>query len=590
MKRRTKREQSQARLNHTLQGGVAMKSKRLAFLHFYIFVLCLALRAQDDRTFSVLKNLDVFHNIYRNLDAFYVDTLDADKVIKVGIDAMLHSLDPYTEYYPEEDQSDLKMLTQAKYGGIGSVIRMMKDSTVIIAEPYEGMPAAEVGLQVGDVLLKVDDKDLKGMGTPEVSNLLRGEPGTTFVLKFQRPNESKPREVKITRKNIKLPPIPYYGIIPSPSGESEGGCGYINLSQFTNDCYSDVRKAIISLKSQGAKSLIFDLRGNPGGALDQAVRIVNLFVPKDITIVETKGKVQGGNQTYKTMDQPLDEEIPIVVMVNGNSASASEIVAGSLQDLDRAVILGSRTYGKGLVQSIRELPYNGNLKLTTAKYYIPSGRCIQEIDYKQKRTSLNASSSTPNASRSTLHEDSTIYKTKNGRPVMSGKGIKPDVEVKHDTLQNIVYYLSNDDVLINYGTKYCQTHPAPKSVAEFKLTDADFEDFKKMVIESDFKYDRLSEKRLQDLKKVAEFEGYYDEAKAEFDALEAKLTHNLSRELDHHAKDIRQLISLEIIKRYFYESGSVQEMLKDDTDLPRAMEILADKNEYNKILSGPQTP
>jgi len=550
----------------------------------------ISLNAQDDRTFSVMKNLDVFHNIYRNLDAFYVDTLDADKVIKVGIDAMLHSLDPYTEYYPEEDQSDLKMLTQAKYGGIGSVIRMMKDSTVIIAEPYEGMPAAEVGLQVGDVLLKVDDKDLKGMGTPEVSNLLRGEPGTTFMLKFQRPNESKPREVKITRQNIKLPPIPYYGMLPSSPSSSIlsslnsqlSTIGYINLSQFTNDCYSDVRKAIISLKSQGAKSLIFDLRGNPGGALDQAVRIVNLFVPKDITIVETKGKVQGGNQTYKTLDRPLDEEIPIVVMVNGNSASASEIVAGSLQDLDRAVILGSRTYGKGLVQSIRELPYNGNLKLTTAKYYIPSGRCIQEIDYKQKREQ--------SGSQKGAAADSTVYRTKNGRQVMSGKGIKPDVEVQHDTLQNIVYYLSNDDVLINYGTRYCQTHPAPQSVADFKLTDADFADFVKMVIESDFKYDRLSEKRLQDLKKVAEFEGYYDEAKAEFDALEAKLTHNLSRELNRHAKDIRQLISLEIIKRYFYESGSVQEMLKDDTDLPRAIAILADKNEYNKILSGPQNP
>ena len=566
--------------------------KRLTFLLFYIFTWCLALHAQDDRTFSVLKNLDVFHNIYRNLDAFYVDTLDADKVIKVGIDAMLHSLDPYTEYYPEEDQSELKMLTQAKYGGIGSVIRMMKDSTVIIAEPYEGMPAAEVGLQVGDVLLKVDDKDLKGLGTPEVSNLLRGEPGTTFVLKFQRPNESKPREVKITRQNIKLPPIPYYGLLNSQLSTTlnsqlsttlnsqpstlNSTIGYINLSQFTNDCYSDVRKAIISLKSQGAKSLIFDLRGNPGGALDQAVRIVNLFVPKDITIVETKGKVQGGNQTYKTMDQPLDEEIPIVVMVNNNSASASEIVAGSLQDLDRAVILGSRTYGKGLVQSIRELPYNGNLKLTTAKYYIPSGRCIQEIDYKQKRERSTQKDATA---------DSTVYRTRNGRPVLSGKGIKPDVEVQHDTLQNIVYYLSNEDVLINYGTKYCQTHPAPKSVADFKLTDADFEDFKKMVIESNFKYDRLSEKRLEDLKKVAEFEGYYEDAKAEFDALEAKLTHNLSHEIDHHAKDIRSLISLEIIKRYFFESGSVQEMLKDDTDLPRAIEILSNMEEYNKILN-----
>ena len=526
------------------------------------------LSAQQNHTFDVVKNLDVFHNIYRNLDAFYVDTLDADKVIKVGIDAMLHSLDPYTEYYPEEDENDLKMLTQAKYGGIGSLIRMMKDSTIIIAEPYEGMPAATVGLKAGDILLQIDDHDLKGMGTPEVSNLLRGEPGTTFVLKFQRPNESKPREVKITRQSIKLPAVPYYGTI--------GNSGYINLSQFTNDCYGYVRKAVISLKEQGAQNLIFDLRGNPGGALDQAVKIVNLFVPKGLTIVETRGKVQGGNQTYKTDDQPLDEEIPIVVLVSNNSASASEIVAGSLQDLDRAVIVGSRTYGKGLVQSIRELPYNGNLKLTTAKYYIPSGRCIQEIDYKQRREK------TTNANTTSDEE----FKTRNGRIVKSGKGIMPDVEVKHDTMQNIVYYLANDDVLIRYGTKYCQTHPAPASVAEFKLTDTDFEDFKKMVIDSDFKYDRLSEKRLEDLKKVAEFEGYFEDAKAEFEALEKKLTHNLAKEMDHHAKDIRQLIALEIIKRYFYESGSVQEALKDDIDLQKAQEILADKAKYDSILKG----
>lgn len=544
-----------------------MKRFLLTYLLTFLTVT-LHLSAQQNHTFDVVKNLDVFHNIYRNLDAFYVDTLDADKVIKIGIDAMLHSLDPYTEYFPEEDQSDLKMLTQAKYGGIGSLIRMMKDSTVIIAEPYEGMPAAEVGLQAGDVLLQIDDKDLKGMGTPEVSNLLRGEPGTTFVLKFKRPNETKPREVKITRQSIKLPAVPYYGMI--------GNSGYINLSQFTNDCYGYVRKAVISLKEQGAQNLIFDLRGNPGGALDQAVRIVNLFVPKGLTIVETRGKVEGGNQTYKTTDQPLDEEIPMVVLVNNNSASASEIVAGSLQDLDRAVVIGSRTYGKGLVQSIRELPYNGNLKLTTAKYYIPSGRCIQEVDYKQRRER--------NATKKGAASDSTVYKTRNGRPVMSGKGITPDVEVPHDTLQNIVYYLGNDDVLINYGTKYCQSHAAPKSVADFKLTDADFEDFKKMVIDSDFKYDRLSEKRLEDLKKVAEFEGYYEDAKAEFETLEAKLTHNLSREMDHHAKDLRQLISYEIIKRYFYESGSVQESLKDDIDLKKAQEILADKAKYNEIL------
>lgn len=552
-----------------------MKKKFLTYIFLFVGTLTMNLNAQEDHTFNVVKNLDVFHNIYRNLDAYYVDTLDADKVIKIGIDAMLNSLDPYTEYYAEQDESELKMLTQAKYGGIGSIIRMMKDSTIIIAEPYEGMPAAEAGLKIGDILLKIDNHDLKGKDTQHVSNLLRGEPGTTFMLKFQRPGENKPREIKITRQNIKLPAVPYYGMM--------GDNGYINLRQFTNDCYSYVRKAIISLKEDGAKNLILDLRGNPGGALDQAVRIVGLFVPKGTKIVETKGKVREGNQTYTTLDQPLDEEIPIVVLVNGNSASASEIVAGSLQDLDRAVVVGARTYGKGLVQSIRELPYNGNLKLTTAKYYIPSGRCIQEIDYKQRRET--ASNTAKKDSTTTNVSEEAEYKTQNGRPVRSGKGIKPDVEVEHDSLQNIVYYLANDDVLINYGTRYVQTHPAPTSVTDFKLTDTDFEEFKKMAIESGFKYDRLSEKRLQDLKKVAEFEGYYEDAKAEFDALEAKLTHNLSKEIDHHAKDIRQLISIEIIKRYFYESGTILETLKDDTDLEKAQEILASPATYRQILT-----
>ncbi len=550
-----------------------MKKLIITYALMFIGSMSMNLMAQKNHSSDVIKNLDIFYNMYRNLDAYYVDTLDADGLIKVGMDAILHSLDPYTEYYAEDAEDDLKMLTQAKYGGIGSIIRMMKDSTVIIAEPYQDMPAAEVGLKTGDILMKIDKTDLKGMTTSEVSNLLRGEPGTTFVLKYQRPGVKKLQEVKITRKNIKIPPVPYYGMI--------GNNGYINLSQFTNDCYGYVRKAIISLKEQGAKKLVFDLRGNPGGALDQAVKVVNLFVPKGLTIVETRGKVNSGNSTFKTEDEPLDEEIPLVVLVNSNSASASEIVAGSLQDLDRAVVVGSRTYGKGLVQSIRELPYNGSLKLTTAKYYIPSGRCIQEVDYKLKRQDVSNKEDEKGKAVQTVD---SLFHTRNGRLVMSGKGIKPDVEVQHDTLQNILLYLSNDDVLINYGTKYCQTHPAPLSVAEFKITDKDFEDFKKMVIDSDFKYDRLSDKRLQELKKVAEFEGYYNDAKVEFDALEAKFTHNLSKELDRHEKDIKQLLALEIVKRYFYEAGTIQEALKDDVDLSKATEILNDKAEYNKIL------
>lgn len=547
-----------------------MRRRLFIFILMILGTVCSFGQKKNGHTFDVAKNLDIFHSLYQNLDAYYVDTLDANKVVKSGIDAMLHALDPYTEYYPEEDEDDLKMLTQAKYGGIGSMIRMMKDSTVIIAEPYQGMPAAELGLKAGDILLQIDDVDLKGKVTSEVSDMLRGEPGTTFQLKYQRPNEQKPRTVKITRQSIKLPAIPYYGMV--------GTTGYIHLSQFTNDCYGYVRKAIIALKEKGAQNIVFDLRGNGGGALDQAVKIVGLFVDKGLTIVETKGKVKASNSIHKTSETPLDTIIPLAVLVDNNSASASEIVAGSLQDLDRAVIIGTRTYGKGLVQTIRELPFNGHMKLTSAKYYIPSGRCIQEIDYKVKRQEAES------GKKQTITADS-IFHTRNGREVKSGKGIMPDVEVKHDTVQNFLVYLSNDDALINYGTKYCQTHQAPASVAEFKITDEDFNEFKQMVKDSDFKYDRLSDKRLQELKKVATFEGYYEDAKSEFDALEAKLSHNLDNDFAHYEKEIKLLMSLEIVKRYFYEAGSVEESLKDDDDLKKAIEILNDNKEYNRILN-----
>lgn len=530
-----------------------------------------AVSAQDkDHAFDVSRQLDIFSESYKILDAYYVDTLDAKSVIKTGINAMFHSLDPYTEYYPEDDSDELKMITRATYGGIGSIIRMMKDSTVIISEPYEGKPAAKAGLQVGDVLLKIDNKELKGLTTSEVSNLLRGEPGTTFVLKFQRPGENKPRTVKITRENVKIAPLSYYGMV--------GNTGYINLHQFTNDCFPDVRKAVILLKEQGAKSLVLDLRGNGGGSLEQAVKIVNLFVPKGEKIVETKGKVKASSSVHETSDNPLDLNIPLAVLVDNESASASEIVTGSLQDLDRAVIVGGRTFGKGLVQIIRELPYNANMKLTTAKYYIPSGRCIQEIDYKKRRADLE--------DKKTIQiEVDTVFYTRNHRKVISGKGITPDAIVKHDTLQNIVMYLAKDDILIYYGTKYCNSHSKPASVQEFSLTDNDFEDFKKMVLESDFKYDKLSEKHLKQLKEVAIFEGYYDESKAEFEALENKLSHNLEFDLNRCKKDICKIISVEIIKRWFYESGIIQESIKEDPDLERAIEILNNEDEYNKILN-----
>ena len=339
-----------------------------------------------------------------------------------------------------------------------------------------------------------------------------------------------------------------------------------------------MRKAVISLKEEGAESLVLDLRSNGGGLLQEAINIVNLFVPKGLEIVSTRGKMQAANTVYKTMSSPLDLDIPLVVMVNGNTASAAEIVAGSLQDLDRAVVLGARTYGKGLVQVPRELPYNGSLKLTSSKYYIPSGRCIQAIDYKSRREGrVGADGRVPDSLTNVFH-------TAGGREVRDGGGIKPDVEMKHDTLANILFYLSNDDVLLDYGTRYVQTHSKPASVAQFSINDQDFEEFKQMAIDSDFKYDRLSERRLKDLKSTAQFEGYYNEAKEEFDALERKLQHNLGLEFNHFKKDIMMLMRQEIVKRWFFQSGISEEQLKDDEDAMEAIKLLHDTARYRAIL------
>lgn len=552
-----------------------MKTKILSLI--LALALLVPAHAQNEHSFSVSKNLDIFNSIYRQLDLFYVDSLEADKIVRVGIDAMLNELDPYTSYYPEEDMQDLKMMTTGKYGGVGSIIRQRKDSTgVIIFEPYPDMPAAEVGLQVGDLMLEIDGKSLKGQNTSEVSEQLRGEPGTTFVLKVQRPGEKKTREFKITRRNIKKSALPYYGMY--------GNAGYIHLTEFIENCSKDVRKAFINLKEQGAKTLILDLRDNHGGLLTEAVDIVNLFVPKGLTIVETRGKLSAASSKYVTNNEPLDLDVPIVVLVNKETASAAEIVAGALQDLDRAVIVGNSTYGKGLVQSPRDLPYNGSIKLTTAKYYIPSGRCVQAIDYKKEREAAELYRTTGkriNTKDSIAHK---TFHTAGGREVTEGSGVKPDIDVAHDTLSNIVFYLSDDDVLVDWGTRYFQKHPSIPAVRDFALTDADYEDFKDMVKASGFKYDRLSVKRLEDLTKTMRFEGYYEEAKDLLESLEAKLAHNLDKEMDRKKTDILKIMSLEVVKRYYYQAGMAEEALKGDKDLEKAIEIVSDQSEYNKIL------
>ncbi len=536
---------------------------------------------EDDRNFQISKNLDIFNSIFKELDMFYVDTVNAEKMIQTGVEGMLSLTDPYTEYYPEEEVSSLKEMTTGKYGGIGAAIRYYEaKDRIAVVEPTEGMPAAEAGVKAGDIILSVGGKEMvRGDMKPQefsskVSEALRGEPGTSFVLKVLRPlkNDSTVMEFKITRKNIRTNPVPYYGMV-------KDSIGYLALSSFTENSAKDFKKAFIELKQKGAKSLIIDLRDNGGGSLSEAVDIVNLYVPKGQEIVVTKGKVRQAQGSYKTQNEPVDTQIPLAVLVNGATASASEIVSGSLQDLDRAVVIGSRTFGKGLVQTIRPLPYNGTLKVTTSKYYIPSGRCIQAIDYAKK----NADGSVARTPDSLT----TVFHTAAGREVRDGGGIRPDIEVKGDKIPNIVFYLMNDDLIFDYATQYCWDHPILASVDDFKLTDADYEAFKKLVKSRNFTYDRQSEKMLKSLKEIAEFEGYMTEAAEEFKALEKKLNHNLDRDLDYFAKPIKEYISQEIVTRYFYQRGAAMERLKDDTDLEEAIKILQNPVRYREILSAP---
>lgn len=530
--------------------------------------------AQDaDHNFKVAKNLEVFNTIYKNLDMMYVDTLDADEVVGNGINAMLRSLDPYTEYYPEDKNKDVKMMLQGKYAGIGALIRYnFKLGRVCIDEPYENMPAAEVGLKKGDIILSIDGEDMTQKDNAYVSDHLRGEAGTTFELKIHRPSTDKDMKFKVKRRAIQLPAVPYYGLQPN-------GMGYLNLSSFTEGCGKDVRNAVIEMKKQGMKGLVFDLRNNGGGSEMEAVDIVNCFIPKGKLVVSNRGKMKQVNRDYKTRVEPVDTLMPIVVLVNGNSASASEITSGALQDFDRAVVMGTKTYGKGLVQTMINLPYNGQMKLTTNKYYIPSGRCIQKLNYKHAN-----GGSTEETADSLIR---TFY-TANGRPVKDGGGIEPDVEVKADSLPNIAYYLAgmrdSAEVLHNYEVDYIAKHPTIAPAAEFELTDDDYEEFKQYVLASDFKYDALSEKSLDALEKVAKFEGYYDDAKVEFETLRKKLKHNLARDLEYNKETIKQILTNDIVTAYYYQSGAVQNTLRTDKQVKEAFRLLSQHDEYLRLL------
>lgn len=526
----------------------------------------------DGKNFRIAKNIDIFTSIVKELDMFYVDTIDPDKTVRRGIDAMLGSLDPYTDFYPEDDQSELEQMIKGSYGGIGSVITYdVKRQRSVIAEPYEGMPAQKAGLKAGDILMSIDGEDLKGKNNSQVSEMLRGQINTGFKLTVERPGTKEPLTFDIVRKSIELPTVPYYGVV-------ENNIGYINLNSFSGKPAKAFKQAFLDLKeNKGITSLIIDLRNNGGGLLDEAVEIVNFFVPRGKTIVTTKGKTKQTGNVYKTQREPIDTEIPIAVLVNNGTASSSEILAGALQDLDRAVIIGTRTFGKGLVQTTRSLPYGGTLKITISKYYIPSGRCVQAINY-HNRNEDGSIARIPDSL-------TTVFHTAAGREVRDGGGINPDRIVKQDKLPNIIYYMMNDNLIFNYATQFCLKHPTIAPAEEFVLSDADYNDFKAMMKKADFKYDQQSEKIMKNLREAAEFEGYLEGASGEFDALEKKLTHNLDRDLDYFAKDIKSMISYEIIKRYYYQRGSIIEQLKDDDDLKEALKILGNPEEYKGILS-----
>ncbi len=529
---------------------------------------------EKDHNFKVAKNLETFSAIYKYLDLMYVDTLNADEVVGNGINYMLHSLDPYTVYYPADKVKDLDLMISGKYAGIGAIIRYnFAIKNTIIDQPYENMPAAEAGLKKGDIILAIGDSSMVGKDVSYVSNRLRGDAGSRFVLTIKRPSTGKKMKFKITRRSIQLPAVPYYGL-------QDNGVGYLNLNSFTTDCSKDVRRAFLDMKKQGMKSLVFDLRNNGGGSLQEAINIVNMFVPKGITLVKTVGKMERANKEYKTTVEPIDTVMPIVVLVSDETASASEITSGSLQDLDRAVVLGTRTYGKGLVQVSMDLPYNANLKLTTSKYYIPSGRCIQAINYKHSNGGY-----TEHVPDSLTH----VFHTANGREVRDGGGIKPDIEVQPDSLPNIAFYLTasgrdSTEVMLNWELKYLRTHPTIAPAKNFVISDVDYADFKQAVLKSGFKYDRESKKYLEGLVKLARFEGYYDDAKPEFDALEKKLNHNIAKDLDYNKQTLKQLLTSDLVAAYYYQRGAMENGLQFDKQWKKAVELLNDPATYKKVL------
>lgn len=550
-----------------------MKKSRIALIVplFIITALCFSAFKGDNHNFQLSKQLNIFNTLIKELDLYYVDTIMPEKTIKTGIDAMLDKLDPYTTYYTEEGSQELKMMITGKYAGIGSLIRFHeKKNTTAIAEPYDNMPAAKAGLQIGDLIQSINGVSVIGMSSDSVSNMLRGEAGTKLTIVVERPGKKEHITIKLERESIALPSIPYYGMMCD-------SIGYLQLESFTEGCSKEMRRALIEMKNKGAHAYIIDLRSNGGGSLQEAIEIVNLFVPRGLNIVETKGKTKRSNQIYKTTREPIDTVSPLIVLVDGHTASAAEIVSGSLQDLDRAVIIGSRTYGKGLVQVTRELPYNSYLKVTTSKYYIPSGRCIQAIDYSHRNEDGSAAR-IPDSLTNVFH-------TAAGREVRDGGGISPDIEPKGEKLTTLLFNLIQDMAIFDFATDYKLSHATIAPAETFELSDEEYNKFKEYLKATGFSYDKESYKVLKKLKKTLEMEGYAEATKAEVEKMEQTLQHNLDHDLNYFAKDVKRLISDEIIKRYYSQKGGIIFSLRDDTDIAESFKLLDDIARYRNILS-----
>lgn len=551
--------------------GIKTHLKRVILLVAAVAVISTMALAKNQKA-QIARNLDIFNSLYKELQVFYVDSIDAEKSITTAINAMLNDIDPYTVYIPAKDQADFKTMTTGEYGGIGSYI-MERDGSVYVSEPYENSPAHKSGLKAGDRFLIIDTDTVKGWSSSQVSERLRGQAGTKLTVTLERPYvEDSIVTVNIVREKIQMPAVPYYGV-------THGDVGYIALSTFTAGSAKEVKKALEELKKDTrVKSIALDLRSNGGGLLEEAVKIVGLFVPKNTEVLRTKGKGHLSEKVYKTTSSPVDSKIPLAVLIDGGSASSSEIVAGALQDLDRAVIVGTRSYGKGLVQSTRQLPYDGLLKVTIAKYYIPSGRLIQAIDYSHRNPDGSVAR-TPDSL-------TTVFKTRHGREVRDGGGITPDSVVIYPDVNRLTYNIVRDHWAFDYATRFAASTPTIVAAEDFVITDSIFADFKKFIDPQKFEYDKVCEVMLEKLREQAETEGYMnDSIKAQFEVLQKMLKHDLDKDLDNSRSEIESILADEILGRYYYQRGQVIGNLRYDNGIKAAAAILQDEASYRKLLS-----